>query len=102
MKFTVVIPARYASSRLPAKPLVDIGGKPMIQWVYEQAMKSGADKVIIATDDQRIVDAVNQFGGEVCMTREDHQSGTERLAEVVEKYNLAADEIIVNVQGDEP
>ncbi|WP_281544626.1 3-deoxy-manno-octulosonate cytidylyltransferase [Grimontia sp. SpTr1] len=102
MKFTVVIPARYASSRLPAKPLVDIGGKPMIQWVYEQAMKSGADKVIIATDDQRIVDAANAFGGEVCMTREDHQSGTERLAEVVEKYNLAADEIIVNVQGDEP
>ncbi|MEZ8143529.1 3-deoxy-manno-octulosonate cytidylyltransferase [Enterovibrio norvegicus FF-162] len=102
MKFTVVIPARYASSRLPAKPLVDIGGKPMIQWVYEQAMKSGADKVIIATDDQRIVDAANAFGAEVCMTREDHQSGTERLAEVIEKYNLDANEIIINVQGDEP
>lgn len=102
MKFTVVIPARYASSRLPAKPLVDIGGKPMIQWVYEQAIKSGAERVIIATDDQRIVDAANAFGGEVCMTREDHQSGTERLAEVVEKYGLEADDIIVNVQGDEP
>ncbi|MDD1794761.1 3-deoxy-manno-octulosonate cytidylyltransferase [Enterovibrio makurazakiensis] len=102
MKFTVVIPARYASSRLPAKPLVDIGGKPMIQWVYEQALKSGAHNVIIATDDQRIVDAANGFGAEVCMTREDHQSGTERLAEVIEKYNLDADEIIVNVQGDEP
>lgn len=68
MKFTVVIPARYASSRLPAKPLVDIGGKPMIQWVYEQSLKSGAEKVIIATDDQRIVDAVKAFGGEVCLT----------------------------------
>ncbi|WP_283130599.1 3-deoxy-manno-octulosonate cytidylyltransferase [Enterovibrio norvegicus] len=102
MKFTVVIPARYASSRLPAKPLVDIGGKPMVQWVYEQSVKSGADKVIVATDDQRIVDAVKAFGGEVCLTREDHQSGTERLAEVVELYNLGANEIIVNVQGDEP
>ncbi|HIF9139063.1 TPA: 3-deoxy-manno-octulosonate cytidylyltransferase [Photobacterium damselae] len=102
MSFTVIIPARYQSTRLPGKPLADIGGKPMVQWVYEQACKSGADKVIVATDDQRVFDAVQAFGGEVCITRSDHQSGTERLAEVVEKYNLADDHIVVNVQGDEP
>ncbi|MDV5168232.1 3-deoxy-manno-octulosonate cytidylyltransferase [Photobacterium rosenbergii] len=102
MSFTVIIPARYQSSRLPGKPLADIAGKPMIQWVYEQASKAGADQVIVATDDQRIADAVKAFGGEVCMTRGDHESGTERLAEVVEKYQLAAEQIVVNVQGDEP
>ncbi|GAB6262279.1 3-deoxy-manno-octulosonate cytidylyltransferase [Photobacterium sp. CCB-ST2H9] len=102
MSFTVIIPARYQSSRLPGKPLADIAGKPMIQWVYEQASKAGAKQVIVATDDQRIADTVKGFGGEVCMTRADHDSGTERLAEVVEKYQLAADEIVVNVQGDEP
>ncbi|MBC7003795.1 3-deoxy-manno-octulosonate cytidylyltransferase [Photobacterium sp. BZF1] len=102
MSFTVIIPARYQSSRLPGKPLADIAGKPMIQWVYEQASKAGADQVIVATDDQRIADAVKGFGGEVCMTRSDHESGTERLAEVVEKYQLADDQIVVNVQGDEP
>ncbi|MCG7586891.1 3-deoxy-manno-octulosonate cytidylyltransferase [Photobacterium sp. OFAV2-7] len=102
MSFTVIIPARYQSSRLPGKPLADIGGKPMIQWVYEQASKAGAEQVIVATDDQRIVDAVEGFGGEVCLTRDDHESGTERLAEVVEKYQLADDQIVVNVQGDEP
>jgi 3-deoxy-manno-octulosonate cytidylyltransferase (CMP-KDO synthetase) len=102
MSFTVVIPARYQSTRLPGKPLADIGGKPMVQWVYEQASKAGADLVIAATDDQRIVDAVKAFGGEVCLTRDDHESGTERLAEVVEKYQLADDHIVVNVQGDEP
>ncbi|KDM91753.1 3-deoxy-manno-octulosonate cytidylyltransferase [Photobacterium galatheae] len=102
MAFTVIIPARYQSSRLPGKPLADIAGKPMIQWVYEQARKAGATQVIVATDDQRIADAVKGFGGEVCMTRADHDSGTERLAEVVEKYQLAANEIVVNVQGDEP
>lgn len=102
MKFTVVIPARFASTRLPGKPLVDIGGKPMVQWVYEQAVKSGAHQVIIATDSTRIVDVVNGFGGEVCMTRLDHKSGTERLAEVIEQYALVDDDIIVNVQGDEP
>ncbi|PSW07278.1 3-deoxy-manno-octulosonate cytidylyltransferase [Photobacterium lipolyticum] len=102
MSFTVIIPARYQSTRLPGKPLADIGGKPMIQWVYEQASKAGADQVIVATDDQRIVDAVKGFGGEVCLTRADHESGTERLAEVVAKYQLADDHIVVNVQGDEP
>ncbi|MBD8514922.1 3-deoxy-manno-octulosonate cytidylyltransferase [Photobacterium sp. CAU 1568] len=102
MAFTVIIPARYQSSRLPGKPLADIAGKPMIQWVYEQASKAGARQVIVATDDQRIAEVVTSFGGEVCLTRADHESGTERLAEVVEKYQLAADEIVVNVQGDEP
>ncbi|MCD9551264.1 3-deoxy-manno-octulosonate cytidylyltransferase [Photobacterium carnosum] len=102
MAFTVIIPARYQSTRLPGKPLADIAGKPMVQWVYEQACKSGADQVIVATDDQRIVDVVHSFGGEVCLTRTDHQSGTERLAEVVAKYQLADDHIVVNVQGDEP
>lgn len=102
MAFTVIIPARYQSSRLPGKPLADIGGQPMIQWVYEQASKAGAAQVIVATDDQRIVEVVKGFGGEVCLTRADHESGTERLAEVVEQYQLADDQIVVNVQGDEP
>ncbi|ELB2075579.1 3-deoxy-manno-octulosonate cytidylyltransferase [Vibrio parahaemolyticus] len=102
MSFTVVIPARYSSSRLPGKPLADIGGKPMVQWVYEQAMQAGADDVIIATDDERVSAAVEQFGGKVCMTSPNHESGTERLAEVVEKMAIPADHIIVNVQGDEP
>ncbi|EGQ9247060.1 3-deoxy-manno-octulosonate cytidylyltransferase [Vibrio parahaemolyticus] len=102
MSFTVVIPARYSSSRLPGKPLADIGGKPMVQWVYEQAMQSGADDVIIATDDERVSAAVEQFGGKVCMTSPNHESGTERLAEVVDKMAIPAEHIIVNVQGDEP
>ncbi len=102
MSFTVVIPARYQSTRLPGKPLADIGGKPMIQWVYEQAMQAGADRVIIATDDERVEQAVQAFGGVVCMTSLNHQSGTERLAEVVAKMAIPADHIVVNVQGDEP
>ena len=102
MSFIVVIPARYASTRLPAKPLADIAGKPMIQRVYEQAIKSGAKQVIIATDDERIAKVARRFAKDVCLTRTEHQSGTERLAEVIEKYQLADDEIVVNVQGDEP
>lgn len=102
MSFVVVIPARYASSRLPAKPLVDIAGKPMIQWVYEQAKKSAAQAVVIATDDERIFAVAKSFGAEVCMTRVDHNSGTERLAEVCDFYQWPADTIVVNVQGDEP
>lgn len=102
MSFTVIIPARYQSSRLPGKPLADIAGKPMIQWVYEQSLKSGADQVVVATDDQRIADAVVAFGGEVCMTSASHESGTERLAEVVEKLAIPDERIVVNVQGDEP
>ena len=102
MSFTVVIPARYQSTRLAGKPLADICGKPMIQWVYEQAIQAGADKVIVATDDSRVEQAVEAFGGQVCMTSPNHESGTERLAEVVEKMAIPDDHIIVNVQGDEP
>lgn len=100
--FIVVIPARYDSSRLPGKPLADIGGKPMVQWVYERAQASKAKKVIVATDDVRVEQVVLAFGGEVCMTSAAHTSGTERLAEVVNKYGFENDTIIVNVQGDEP
>lgn len=102
MTFRVVIPARHASTRLPGKPLLDIAGKPMVQRVYEQASESGADHVIVATDDPRIATVVRDFGGEVCMTDANHRSGTERLAEVVSQLGLADDEIVVNLQGDEP
>ena len=102
MSFHVIIPARYASSRLPGKPLLLIGDKPMLQHVYEQAMKCGAASVVVATDDQRIVDAVNKFGGKVCVTSEQHQSGTERLAEAAEYLKLPDDAVVVNLQGDEP
>jgi len=102
MTFTVVIPARYESSRLPGKPLADILGKPMIQHVVEQAQKSGAARVVVATDDQRVVDAVENFGCQALMTSTQHQSGTERIAEVVELLHLDDDEVVVNVQGDEP
>lgn len=102
MSFTVVIPARFDSSRLPGKPLADIDGKPMIQHVYERAQESGAAEVIVATDDKRIADAVKAFGGTAVMTSTDHRSGTERLAEVIDLMALADDEVVVNVQGDEP
>ena len=100
--FTVVIPARFASTRLPGKPLQMIAGKPMVQHVWEQARKSAAQRVVIATDDARIVEACQAFGGEVVMTRVDHNSGTDRLAEVASQLGLAPDAIVVNVQGDEP
>lgn len=102
MSFIVIIPARYQSSRLVGKPLADICGKSMVQRVAEQAQLSGASRVIIATDDIRIAEAVKAFGGEVCMTSANHKSGTERLAEVCSVMGFADDEIIVNVQGDEP
>lgn len=102
MAFSVIIPARYQSSRLPGKPLLDIGGKPMIQWVVERALESGAVNVVVATDDKRISDIVESFGGQVCMTSDTHESGTERLGEVIEKLALDSEHIIVNVQGDEP
>ena len=102
MSFTVIIPARYASSRLPRKPLADIAGKPMIQHVWEKAQQAGANRVIIATDHEEIEKVVKAFGAEVCMTSTEHNSGTERLSEVIEKMAIADDEIIVNVQGDEP
>ncbi len=101
MKVLCVIPARYASTRLPGKPLKDIAGKPMICRVYDRA--SEAEKIaaaIVATDDERIYEAVRQHGGQAVMTRKDHPTGTDRLAEVAEKYPDA--DLIINVQGDEP
>ncbi|SLM63027.1 MULTISPECIES: 3-deoxy-manno-octulosonate cytidylyltransferase [Dickeya] len=102
MTFTAIIPARYASTRLPGKPLADIHGKPMVVHVMERARESGASRVIVATDHADVARAIEQAGGEVCMTRPEHSSGTERLAEVIEHYGFADEEIVVNVQGDEP
>lgn len=102
MSYIVVIPARYASTRLPGKPLADIGGKPMIQHVYERACESGASRVVIATDDSRIESACREFGAEVVMTSADHVSGTDRLEEVARKLNFEPRDRVVNVQGDEP
>ena len=102
MSFTVVIPARYASSRLPAKALADIAGKPMVQHVCERAGESNAARVVVATDDQRIADVVTAFGGDVLMTAAEHPSGTDRIEEVTRLLDLAEDELVVNVQGDEP
>ena len=100
--FTVVIPARLASTRLPNKPLLDIAGKPMIQHVWEQARRSGAEQVVVATDHDDILRACEGFGARVLLTRADHASGTDRLAEVAELLGLASDALVVNVQGDEP
>jgi 3-deoxy-manno-octulosonate cytidylyltransferase (CMP-KDO synthetase) len=102
MPFYVVIPARFAATRLPGKPLADIAGKPMLQHVYERACQSQATRVIIATEDQRVQEAALGFGAEVCMTSPDHLSGTERLHEVINLLQLSDDSVIVNVQGDEP
>lgn len=102
MEFHVVIPVRYDSTRLPGKALADIGGKPMVQHVYERALNSGAEEVIIATDDKRIAEVAESFGAHVCMTSADHKSGTERLAEAVVALGLEDDEIVVCLQGDEP
>jgi 3-deoxy-manno-octulosonate cytidylyltransferase (CMP-KDO synthetase) len=100
--FRVVIPARYASVRLPGKALKSIGGKPMVQWVYERACASGAADVLIATDDLLIVSAGHSFGAEVIMTAPTHASGTDRIAEVARTRGWPEGDIIVNVQGDEP
>ncbi len=102
MNFHIIIPARYASSRLPGKPLSDIAGKPMVQHVYERACESGAESVTIATDDARIQSAAEAFDARVCMTSDRHQSGTDRLQEVVAQLKLPDEAIVVNVQGDEP
>jgi 3-deoxy-manno-octulosonate cytidylyltransferase (CMP-KDO synthetase) len=100
MKVLGVIPARYGSTRFPGKALADINGKPMIQWCYESSLKSKLiDKLIVATDDKRIFEAVKKFGGEAVMTSNKHRSGTDRIAEAVKKYNC---DIVVNIQGDEP
>jgi 3-deoxy-manno-octulosonate cytidylyltransferase (CMP-KDO synthetase) len=101
-EFNVVIPARYASSRLPGKPLADIAGKPMIRHVWERAIESGARRVIIATDDERVREAARGFGAEACMTASDHASGTDRIAEVARIEEWLDEQIIVNLQGDEP
>lgn len=100
--FVVVIPARFASVRLPGKPLREIAGKPMLQHVYERATESAADEVVLATDDSRIADAAGRFGAQVCMTSAEHRSGTERLAEVARIRKWTADRVVVNLQGDEP
>ena len=100
MTFTAIIPARYASTRFPGKPLAVLGGKTVIQRVYEQ-VSSVLSEVYVATDDQRIYDCVEGFGGKAVMTREDHKSGTDRIEEAVEKIGTDAD-VIINVQGDEP
>ena len=102
MSFTVLIPARYASTRLPGKPLADIGGKPMIVRVAERALGSGATRVVVATDDARVEAAVAAHGIAVCMTRTDHPTGTDRLAEAAAALGLGAADLVVNVQGDEP
>ena len=101
-QFTVLIPARYASTRLPGKPLADLAGKPMVVRVAERASASGAARVVVATDDTRVRDAVVAHGYAACMTRTDHATGTDRLAEAAQQLGLADDDIVVNVQGDEP
>lgn len=100
--FRVVIPARYAATRLPGKPLIEIGGKALLAWVWERASASAATEVLIATDDGRIADAAEAFGAQVVMTRANHRSGSERIAEVAATREWPADEIVVNLQGDEP
>ncbi|MFG6159742.1 3-deoxy-manno-octulosonate cytidylyltransferase [Halomonas sp. 1390] len=100
--FIAVIPARHASSRLPGKPLAEIAGEPMVAHVWRRAGESRAARVVVATDDERIRDVLEPLGAEVVMTRDDHPSGTDRLAEVAEHLGLADDAVLVNVQGDEP
>ncbi len=102
MSFKVVIPARFASSRLPGKVLADVHGRPLVRWTWENACRSGAAEVIVATDDERVRAACAAFGAQVCMTSSAHGSGTERLAEVVEALGWSDDTIVVNVQADEP
>jgi 3-deoxy-manno-octulosonate cytidylyltransferase (CMP-KDO synthetase) len=102
LDFRVIIPARYASTRLPGKPLLPIAGRPMLQHVYERALACGASTVVIATDDERIRDAAAGFDATVCMTAPEHASGTERLGEVVDRLGWDDDTLVVNVQGDEP
>ena len=100
--FHVVIPARYAATRLPGKPLLTIANRPLIQWVWESACNSGAASVIVATDDERILEAARQFGADCVLTSPRHASGTDRIAEVAQARGLAAGDIVVNLQGDEP
>jgi 3-deoxy-manno-octulosonate cytidylyltransferase (CMP-KDO synthetase) len=101
-KFRIIIPARFASTRLPGKALLDIAGKPMLQHVYERASLSGATETVIATDDEKILAAANKFGAPVCMTASSHKTGTDRVSEAVNILGYDDDDIVVNVQGDEP
>ena len=100
--FRVVIPARHASARLPGKPLLMLAGKPMLQWVHESARRSRAASIVIATDDDRIAGAARAFGADVAMTAAAHTSGTDRIAEVADTRAWAAEDVVVNLQGDEP
>ena len=100
--YKIVIPARYASSRLPGKPLIELSGKPMIQHTYERALETGVKDIVIATDDQRIFDVAKSFGADVIMTNPKHENGTERIAEVAEIKGWDKDDVLVNLQGDEP
>jgi 3-deoxy-manno-octulosonate cytidylyltransferase (CMP-KDO synthetase) len=100
--FRIVIPSRYASLRLPGKPLRSIHGKPMIEWVYRAAQQANAAEIVVATDDQRIFDQVESFGGDACMTASSHLSGTDRILEVAKIRQWSKDSIVVNLQGDEP
>lgn len=102
MSFQVIIPARYASTRLQGKPLMDIHGRPMVYWTWQQAMKSGAQRVVIATESLQVQQVCEAFGAEVCLTSDLHQSGTERIAEVIDQLKIHDDQILVNLQGDEP
>lgn len=102
MEFRIIIPARYDSVRLPGKVLLDIGGKPMIQYVYEKAVSSGAESVVIATDDERIAAAAESFGAPFCMTSANHPSGTERICEAVAALEYEPDDIVIGLQADEP
>jgi 3-deoxy-manno-octulosonate cytidylyltransferase (CMP-KDO synthetase) len=102
MSFVVIIPARYASTRFPGKPLIDLGGKPMVVRVAEQACRSAATQVVVATDDERIAAACRTYGASVVMTSDQHPTGTDRLSEAASKLGLAPETIVVNVQGDEP
>lgn len=101
-RFKVVIPARYASTRLPGKPLLDVGGRPMIAWVHGAALASGAEEVIVATDDDRVAAACHLFGADVAMTGKEHASGTDRVAEVARQRRWTPDTLVINIQGDEP
>ena len=102
VQFRIAIPARYASQRLPGKPLRRIHGRSMIEWVYRAAQQAGAAEVVVATDDERIGKEVESFGGQACMTSSEHRSGTDRILEVARRLGWSDDSVVVNLQGDEP
>lgn len=102
MRFNVFIPARFHSTRLPGKPLEEAGGRPLIQWVHDAACRSAAERVVIATDDERVMAAAAAFGAEACLTAGHHASGTDRICEAAQRLGIDRESIIVNLQGDEP